>query len=374
VIELNRSRNNVVLSRRAVLEEARREQREALLDRLQPGLVVEGQISNVVDFGAFVDLDGIDGLIHISELAWSHVNHPSEVLTIGQTVEVKVVEIDRERQRISLSLKATQPDPWQRFVDTYHVGDDLEGTVTKVVAFGAFVEVSDGVEGLVHVSELAQEHIENPREVVAPGDEVKVKLLEIDSERRRLSLSTKRVEGQVLPRAGARPSASIAVDDAFVLTGRSSGGEPVSREEFDTTWLSRFEDSQGRVAESLANEAREWLAQPEWDEDALAKALADLTDERVLFLLMLFDASEETWASAVAGVEQLIAKARAQEPLGADDLGPAGWCLHGMETSLTEPGMPADWRGAQLDTPRLAAARELYGELAASLEGARLRT
>ncbi|MFL5837451.1 MAG: 30S ribosomal protein S1 [Solirubrobacteraceae bacterium] len=199
VIELNRSRNNVVLSRRAVLEEERKEQRQQILDRLQPGLVVEGTISNIVDFGAFVDLDGIDGLIHISELSWSHVNHPSEVLTIGEKVRVKVLDIDRDRQRISLGLKQTQEDPWQRVVDTYNVGDELEGKVTKVVAFGAFVEILEGVEGLVHISELAQHHVENPREIIQPGDDVKVKILEIDSERRRLSLSIKRVEGQVLP-------------------------------------------------------------------------------------------------------------------------------------------------------------------------------
>ena len=198
VIELNRSRNNVVLSRRAVLEEERKEQRQEILDRLQPGLVVEGQISNIVDFGAFVDLNGIDGLIHISELSWSHVNHPSEILNIGDTVQVKVLDIDRDRQRISLGLKQTQADPWQRVVDTYRIGDDLEGKVTKVVTFGAFVEILDGVEGLVHISELASHHVENPREIVAPGDEIKVKILEIDSERRRLSLSVKRVEGQIL--------------------------------------------------------------------------------------------------------------------------------------------------------------------------------
>jgi small subunit ribosomal protein S1 len=199
VIELNRSRNNVVLSRRAVLEEQRKEDRERILDRLQPGQVVEGLISNIVDFGAFVDLDGIDGLIHISELSWSHVNHPSEILNIGDTVSVKVLDIDRNRQRISLGLKQTQEDPWQRVVDTYNIGDELEGTVTKVVTFGAFVEILDGVEGLVHISELAQHHVENPREIIQPGDPVRVKILEIDSERRRLSLSIKRVEGQVLP-------------------------------------------------------------------------------------------------------------------------------------------------------------------------------
>jgi small subunit ribosomal protein S1 len=199
VIELNRSRNNVVLSRRAVLEEERKEVRQQILDRLQPGLVVEGQISNIVDFGAFVDLDGIDGLIHISELSWSHVNHPSEVLKIGDTVQVKVLDIDRNRQRISLGLKQTQEDPWQRIVDTYNIGDELEGKVTKVVTFGSFVEILDGVEGLVHISELAAHHVESPREIVHPGDEIRVKIIEIDAERRRLSLSAKRVEDQILP-------------------------------------------------------------------------------------------------------------------------------------------------------------------------------
>ncbi len=212
VIELNRARNNVVLSRRAVLEEERKEQRQQILDRLQPGDVVEGQISNIVDFGAFVDLDGIDGLIHISELSWSHVNHPSELLSIGQTVNIKVLDIDRERQRISLGLKQTQEDPWQRVVDTYQVGDELAGAVTKVVTFGSFVEILDGVEGLVHISELAAHHVENPRELVAAGDEVRVRILEIDDERRRLSLSIKRVEDQVLPVPGSSAGTDAAPD------------------------------------------------------------------------------------------------------------------------------------------------------------------
>jgi small subunit ribosomal protein S1 len=199
VIELNRSRNNVVLSRRAVLEEERKEVREQILDRLQPGQVVEGKISNIVDFGAFVDLDGIDGLIHISELSWSHVNHPSEVVAIGDDVRIKVLDIDRDRQRISLGLKQTQEDPWQRVVSTHRPGDVLEGSVTKVVAFGAFVEILPGVEGLVHISELADHHVESPSEVVEPGTSLNVKILEIDEERRRLSLSIKRVEGQNMP-------------------------------------------------------------------------------------------------------------------------------------------------------------------------------
>src|SRR5436309_4346200 len=248
VIELNRSRNNVVLSRRAVLEDERKEMRQAILDRLNPGDVVEGQISNIVDFGAFVDLDGMDGLIHISELSWSHVNHPSEVLEIGQTVKVKVLDIDRERQRISLGLKQTQSDPWQQVLDNYREGDVVEGRVAKVVTFGAFVEILPGVEGLVHISELAAHHVENPREVVAQGQAVNVRILEIDGDRRRLSLSLKRVEEgeQPVPRADGAESvhttpelvlseeafpASSAAETAEELAEEVEGGEPVAEAE-----------------------------------------------------------------------------------------------------------------------------------------------
>ncbi len=194
VIELNRFRNNVVLSRRAVLEEERRGVREQILDRMNVGDLVTGTISNIVDFGAFVDLEGIDGLIHISELSWSHVNHPSEVLTIGQKVTVRVLDIDRDRQRISLGLKQTQKDPWQQVFENRQVNEIVHGRVTKLVSFGAFVEIEEGVEGLIHISELAQHHVEDPAEIVRPGQEVNVKIIEIDPERRRLSLSLKRLE------------------------------------------------------------------------------------------------------------------------------------------------------------------------------------
>ena len=196
VIEMNRNRNNVVLSRRAVLEEERKEVRQQIIDELKVGDIVEGTISNIVDFGAFVDLDGIDGLIHISELSWTHINHPSEVLQVNQKVKVKVLDIDRDRQRIRLGLKQTQEDPWQKIVAAHRVGDVVEGRVTKIVAFGAFVEIYEGIEGLVHISELANRHVERPDEVVSVGQHVSVKIIEIDSERRRLSLSIKRVEGE----------------------------------------------------------------------------------------------------------------------------------------------------------------------------------
>jgi small subunit ribosomal protein S1 len=237
VIELNRSRNNVVLSRRAVLEDERKEQRQQILDKLSPGAVVEGTISNIVDFGAFVDLDGMDGLIHISELSWSHVNHPSEVLEIGQKVQVKVLDIDRDRQRISLGLKQTQTDPWQQVLETYSEGDVVQGKVTKVVTFGAFVEILPGVEGLVHISELAQHHVENPREVVSQGDTVNVRILEVDAERRRLSLSLKRVEdgmpiqpgpGEEAPPPALDLSEDVFSDESSVLPQDAEEPDPES--------------------------------------------------------------------------------------------------------------------------------------------------
>ena len=222
VIELNRSRNNVVLSRRAVLEEERKEVREQILERLQPGAVVKGVISNIVDFGAFVDLEGIDGLIHISELSWGHVNHPSEVLSVGQEVEVKVLDIDRDRQRVSLGLKQTQADPWKELIDHHNVGDIMHGKVTKLVSFGAFVQISDGIEGLVHISELAPHHVEKPEEVVQVGDEIEVKVIEIDPQRRRLSLSIKRLQ---------EPEEEEATEEAGEgAEAEAATGEPVETE------------------------------------------------------------------------------------------------------------------------------------------------
>ena len=189
VIELNRARNNVVLSRRAVLEEERKEEREKILTSLQEGDVVEGTVSNLVDFGAFVDLEGIDGLIHISELSWNHVDHPSEVVEVGEDVKVKVLEVDRDRERISLGLKQTRKDPWQEVVERVEIGAQIHGRVTKLVSFGAFVEVAEGVEGLIHISELADHHVETPDEIVRSGDEVDARIIDVDARRRRLSLS-----------------------------------------------------------------------------------------------------------------------------------------------------------------------------------------
>jgi small subunit ribosomal protein S1 len=195
VIELDRNRNNVVLSRRAFLEEEQAEQRSAFLDQLTEAEIRKGVVSSVVNFGAFVDLGGMDGLVHVSELSYQHVNHPSEVVRVGDEVTVRVLEVDRERERISLSIKQTQEDPWDKFAEGHDVGDVVEGTVTKTVPFGAFVSVGDGVEGLVHVSEIAPHRVESPELELSVGQKVNVKVTEMDNERRRVSLSIK----QALP-------------------------------------------------------------------------------------------------------------------------------------------------------------------------------
>ncbi len=310
VIELNRSRNNVVLSRRAVLEEERKEVRDQILDRLQPGEVVVGKISNIVDFGAFVDLEGIDGLIHISELSWSHVNHPSEVVAIGDEVKIKVLDIDRDRQRISLGLKQTQEDPWQRVVSTYRSGDVLEGTVTKVVSFGAFVEILDGVEGLVHISELADHHVENPAEVVELGANLNVKILEIDEERRRLSLSIKRVEGQnmLLKDLGAAIQAASG-------TGDESDVDSVETEAVEDEVAPEVE---AEVAEAIAEvevaEAAEEAAEEAEVEEAVEEAEAE---EAVEEAEAEVEAVEEVEAE-VEAVEEAVAEEEAAEEAEAE--------------------------------------------------------
>ena len=314
VIELNRSRNNVVLSRRAVLEDERKEMRQSILDRLNPGDIVDGQISNIVDFGAFVDLDGMDGLIHISELSWSHVNHPSEVLEIGQDVKVKVLDIDRERQRISLGLKQTQSDPWQQVLEHYHEEDVVEGRVTKVVTFGAFVEILPGVEGLVHISELAQHHVENPREVVSQGDPVNVLILEIDGDRRRLSLSLKRVEEDVEPLPRADGGESVHLTPNLRL---SEEAFPDSAAELVDTALALDDDAMELAAEAAVELAEEAIAVEEVAVELSEEALVaeevgvELDNEAIVADELAVELVEE------AILEEAVAEELAEEAVAA---------------------------------------------------------
>jgi small subunit ribosomal protein S1 len=306
VIELNRSRNNVVLSRRAMLEEERREVRQRILDDLAPGKTVTGVVSNIVDFGAFVDLDGIDGLIHISELSWSHVNHPSELLEIGQEVEVKVLDVDRDRQRISLGLKQTQADPWQRVLESYQQGDVVHGRATKVVTFGAFVEILQGVEGLVHISELAERHIENPREIVSQNDHVLVRIIEIDAERRRLSLSMK----QVLPGDPILPPISLIPGGDPFIDPNEPIAEPSGSPDLELDHVEEGEyDLEGLLPPGMAAELAAAVAAEQANkaaaaaEAAAAEPAAEAEAEAV--------AEVEAEAEVVAEVEAEAAEADA---------------------------------------------------------------
>ncbi len=222
IIEMDRNRNNVVLSRRAFIEETASERRKILLDNLDKGMRVSGKVSSLVSFGAFVNLGGIDGLVHISELSWCHVEKPSEVLSVGDEVEVEILDVDRERERISLSLKACQSDPWEQLSQDVRIGEIIRGTVTKLVPFGAFVQVRPGIEGLIHISELSRRHVEQPEEVLAVNQDIDVKVIDIDIDRRRISLSLKQVPGAVEidyeeePEAEGYEEASSARDEQAV--------------------------------------------------------------------------------------------------------------------------------------------------------------
>jgi len=227
----------VVLSRRAWLEQTQSEVRQNFLNTLQKGQIRKGVVSSIVNFGAFVDLGGVDGLVHVSELSWKHIDHPGEVVEVGQEVTVEVLDVDMDRERVSLSLKSTQEDPWQQFARTHQIGQVVPGRVTKLVPFGAFVRVEEGIEGLVHISELADRHVEIPEQVVQVGDEIFVKIIDIDLDRRRISLSLKQAN--------------------------EGGGADVSGEDFDPTLygMPAAYDEQGNYLypEGFDPESGEWL-------------------------------------------------------------------------------------------------------------------
>lgn len=231
IIELDKNRNNVVLSRRAHLEKQKSTERKEFLESLEKGTKRAGTVSSIVNFGAFVDLGGVDGLIHISELSWSHVDHPSEVLAVGEEVNVEILDVDLERERVSLSLKKAQEDPWEKLAKEKPAGSTVQGKVTKLVPFGAFVEIAPGVEGLVHISELAWEHIEFPEEVVSVGEEVDAKIIDIDLDRRRISLSLKQlsapgeVEYRYEDEVAGEPELVDARDYEELATGADESGE-----------------------------------------------------------------------------------------------------------------------------------------------------
>jgi len=286
IIELDRNRNNVVLSRRKFLEETQSEFRNEFLNSLQKGEIRRGVVSSIVNFGAFVDLGGVDGLVHVSELSWQHIDHPSEVVEVGDEVEVEVLDVDMERERVSLSLKATQEDPWQKFAREVGVGEVVEGEVTKLVPFGAFVKVEEGIEGLVHISELSERHVEVPEAVVNVGDKVDVKVIDVDTVRRRVSLSLKQASEPVGGDTDSYDDDIRTVEHAY-----SSGGDDDS-------------PTGGTLAGALADAGLVKESAPTPEEIALAEA----------------ELPQETEAPAEATEDAAPAEAAAEPAEAADEV------------------------------------------------------
>jgi small subunit ribosomal protein S1 len=250
IIELDKNRNNVVLSRRAWLEQTQSEVRTEFLNKLAKGQVRTGVVSSIVNFGAFVDLGGVDGLVHVSELSWKHIDHPSEVVEVGQEVTVEVLDVDLDRERVSLSLKATQEDPWRQFARTHQIGQVVPGRVTKLVPFGAFVRVEEGIEGLVHISELAERHVEIPEQVVQVGQEILVKVIDIDLDRRRISLSLKQAN------EGVNTSGEIGEFDPAQY-----GMEATYDEQGNYIYPEGFDPESGEWLEGFETQREEWERQ-----------------------------------------------------------------------------------------------------------------
>ena len=299
IIELDKNRNNVVLSRRAYLEETQSAVRSSFLNELEKGQVREGVVSSIVNFGAFVDLGGVDGLVHVSELSWKHIDHPSEVVEVGQPVTVEVLEVDLDRERVSLSLKATQEDPWQAFARTHALGQIVPGKVTKLVPFGAFVRVEDGIEGLVHISELATRHVDLAEQVVSVGEEVFVKIIDIDMDRRRISMSLKQANEGVDPNATEFDPALYGMAAEYDEAGNykyPEGFDPEANE-----WLEGF-DAQREAWEAQYAEAQ---ARFEAHKVQVAKAL---------------EADAEAAAAAPAAAEPAPTSYSAEEPASAGTL------------------------------------------------------
>ncbi|GAA1170188.1 MULTISPECIES: 30S ribosomal protein S1 [Nesterenkonia] len=258
IIELDKNRNNVVLSRRAWLEQTQSEVRSSFLNKLERGQVRTGTVSSIVNFGAFVDLGGVDGLVHVSELSWKHIDHPNEVVEVGQEVTVEVLEVDMDRERVSLSLKATQEDPWQTFARTHALGQIVPGKVTKLVPFGAFVRVEDGIEGLVHISELAVRHVDLAEQVVSVGEELFVKVIDIDLERRRISLSLKQANEGVEPEGEEFDPALYGMDAEYDDEGNykyPEGFDPETNE-----WMEGFEEQRAVWEAQYAAAQERWEA------------------------------------------------------------------------------------------------------------------
>ncbi len=275
IIELDRNRNNVVLSRKAYLEESQREQRNAFLESLQPGERRKGVVSSVVPFGVFVDLGGMDGLVHVSEICWRHVEHPSEVVKVGDEVEVEVLDVDKDSQKISLSMKACQEDPWEVFAKQHEKGSIVEGRVTKIVPYGAFVEVAPGIEGLVHISEMAHYHVQQPQQVVSVGETVKVKVIEVDLTRRRVSLSIKQaLEEEAPPAEPSEAETAEATSEAPSEAGEQPEAEAQTEAEEQTKPEALAESEETAAPEAKTETVEAVPLEPEESPTEAVEAIA----------------------------------------------------------------------------------------------------
>ncbi|MDR1513756.1 MAG: 30S ribosomal protein S1 [Propionibacteriaceae bacterium] len=305
IIELDKNRNNVVLSRRAWLEQTQSEVRSNFLNQLQKGQIRKGVVSSIVNFGAFVDLGGVDGLVHVSELSWKHIDHPSEVVEVGQEVTVEVLSVELDRERVSLSLKATQEDPWQTFARLHQIGQIVPGKVTKLVPFGAFVRVGEGIEGLVHVSELAERHVEIPEQVVTVGDEVMVKIIDIDLDRRRISLSLKQ----------ANEGVDIAADDfdpsLYGMTASyDEQGNYIYPEGFDpetNEWKPGHEEQRAAWEGQYAEAQARWVQHKHQAEEAKNQAIVARAEEEAASAYVSSDVHDSPDRGSLAGDEALQA-------------------------------------------------------------------
>jgi small subunit ribosomal protein S1 len=279
ILEVNRKANRLILSEKVALYEERREKRDELFSSLQVGQRVSGTVRSIAPFGVFIDLGGIDGLVHKSELSWNKVNNPEAGYKVGDQVEAEVIDINHERGRISLSIRKLQPDPWHSTVADFKVGDVIDGTVTKLVNFGAFVRVRDGLEGLIHISELSHQRVAHPGDVVHEGQTLKLKIISLDSERHRLGLSLKQAEEP--PARPAAPEAPVQAPSALPRPERRprpergySMADAVQEPEggIDNTLASAFAQIRAQVAESEAKAAGE--VEPAAETEAVAEAEA----------------------------------------------------------------------------------------------------
>ncbi|HLA65167.1 MAG TPA: 30S ribosomal protein S1 [Candidatus Saccharimonadales bacterium] len=389
ILEVNRKANRLILSEKVALYEERREKRDELFSSLQVGQRVQGTVRSIAPFGVFVDLGGIDGLVHKSELSWNKVNNPETAYAIGDEVEAEVIDINHERGRISLSIRRLQPDPWQESVAKYTIGDVISGTVTKLVNFGAFVRVEEGLEGLIHISELSNQRVAHPGDVVKEGDELKLKIISLDSERHRLGLSLKQADERPAAAAVAAPASTSASGSASParFEDRPPRRERRDRrdrdyrpedaisepdEGIDNTMAAAFAESglldQFRASQTTADAAPaapvetepvapEPVADVAAEVEAEAEAVADTADEAPAAPEVVTEPEVEAEpqaepepepdaATETAAEEPAVDEARAKEAK-ADEPEPAEVAASADEPPADEP--PADEPDAQKD-------------------------